>query len=83
MVEAYVLATELTRSGGDHVEAFARYGARLAPSLRSKQDAAEGFGAGIRAAEQAAPAGPEYGGEVDGHAVCRESGHGQEPARRH
>jgi 2-polyprenyl-6-methoxyphenol hydroxylase-like FAD-dependent oxidoreductase len=44
MVEAYVLAAELARSGGDHVEAFARYGTRLAPFLRSKQDAARGLG---------------------------------------
>jgi 2-polyprenyl-6-methoxyphenol hydroxylase-like FAD-dependent oxidoreductase len=44
MVEAYVLAVELARSGGDHVAAFARYQARLAPLLRSKQDAARGLG---------------------------------------
>jgi 2-polyprenyl-6-methoxyphenol hydroxylase-like FAD-dependent oxidoreductase len=44
MVEAYVLAAELARAGGDHVTAFARYHARLAPLLRSKQDAARGLG---------------------------------------
>jgi 2-polyprenyl-6-methoxyphenol hydroxylase-like FAD-dependent oxidoreductase len=38
MVEAYVLAAELTASS-DHREAFARYEERLAPLLRSKQDA--------------------------------------------
>ena len=44
MVEAYVLAAELSRSDGDHVGAFARYHARLAALLRSKQDAARGLG---------------------------------------
>ena len=44
MVEAYVLAAELARSNGDHVEAFTRYHERLAPFLRSKQDAAQGLG---------------------------------------
>jgi len=44
MVEAYVLAVELARADGDHVGAFARYHARLAPLLRSKQDAATGLG---------------------------------------
>ena len=43
MVESYVLAAELARSG-DHREAFARYHRRLAPLLQSKQDAAEGLG---------------------------------------
>ena len=43
MVEAYVLAAELARSNGDHVTAFARYDERLAPFLRSKQDAAAGL----------------------------------------
>jgi 2-polyprenyl-6-methoxyphenol hydroxylase-like FAD-dependent oxidoreductase len=43
MVESYILAAELTRSS-DHSEAFARYEARLAPLLRSKQDAAVGLG---------------------------------------
>jgi 2-polyprenyl-6-methoxyphenol hydroxylase-like FAD-dependent oxidoreductase len=44
MVEAYVLAAELARADGDHVTGFARYQARLAPVLRSKQDAAMGLG---------------------------------------
>ncbi|WP_433038107.1 FAD-binding domain [Actinomycetospora sp. CA-053990] len=44
MVEAYVLAAELAGSTGDHVQAFGRYGARLAPLLRAKQDAARGLG---------------------------------------
>jgi 2-polyprenyl-6-methoxyphenol hydroxylase-like FAD-dependent oxidoreductase len=44
MVEAYVLAVELARANGDHVEAFAHYHARLAALLRSKQDAAKGLG---------------------------------------
>jgi len=45
MVEAYVLAAELARSGGDHQQAFARYHATLGPFLRSKQAAARGLGA--------------------------------------
>jgi 2-polyprenyl-6-methoxyphenol hydroxylase-like FAD-dependent oxidoreductase len=44
MIEAYVLAIELARSDGDHAVAFARYHARLARLLRSKQDAAKGLG---------------------------------------
>jgi 2-polyprenyl-6-methoxyphenol hydroxylase-like FAD-dependent oxidoreductase len=44
MVEAYVLAVEMARADGDHVAAFARYHTRLAPLLRSKQDAAKGLG---------------------------------------
>lgn len=44
MVESYVLAAELKRSGGDHVQAFARYHATLGPFLRSKQAAARGLG---------------------------------------
>ena len=44
MIEAYVLAAELARAPGDHVAAFGRYHARLAPLLRSKQDAAQGLG---------------------------------------
>jgi len=43
MVEAYTLAAELARTS-DHREAFARYEGRLAPLLRSKQDAAAGLG---------------------------------------
>jgi 2-polyprenyl-6-methoxyphenol hydroxylase-like FAD-dependent oxidoreductase len=44
MVEAYVLAAELARAGGDHARAFGRYEERLGPLLRSKQDAARGLG---------------------------------------
>lgn len=44
MIEAYVLAVELARAHGDHARAFASYGARLGPLLRSKQDAARGLG---------------------------------------
>lgn len=40
MIEAYVLATELSRAQS-HVAAFQRYEALLAPFLRSKQKAAE------------------------------------------
>jgi len=43
MVEAYTLAAELA-AADDHREAFARYEARLAPLVRSKQDAARGLG---------------------------------------
>ncbi|ACV76811.1 FAD-binding domain [Nakamurella multipartita] len=43
MVESYTLAAELARTA-DHREAFGRYQARLAPLLRSKQDAAQGLG---------------------------------------
>lgn len=43
MVEAYTLAAELARTS-DHREAFARYEERLAPLVRSKQDAAQGLG---------------------------------------
>ena len=43
MAESYILAAELTRCG-DHRKAFARYEERLAPLLRSKQDAAVGLG---------------------------------------
>ena len=39
-----MLAVELARADGDHVTAFTRYHARLAPLLRSKQDAATGLG---------------------------------------
>jgi 2-polyprenyl-6-methoxyphenol hydroxylase-like FAD-dependent oxidoreductase len=45
MVEAYELAAELHRSGGDHVAAFAGYERRLAPLVRAKQKAAVGLGA--------------------------------------
>jgi 2-polyprenyl-6-methoxyphenol hydroxylase-like FAD-dependent oxidoreductase len=43
MVESYTLAAELARCR-NHTEAFARYQQRLAPLLRSKQDAATGLG---------------------------------------
>ena len=43
MAGSYTLAAELSRSG-DHRDAFARYEERLAPMLRSKQDAALGMG---------------------------------------
>ncbi len=43
MVEAYVLAAELHRSGGDHRAAFAAYEGQLAPVVRAKQDAAIGL----------------------------------------
>lgn len=43
MVQAYTLAAELARTS-DHREAFARYQERLAPLIRSKQDAAQGLG---------------------------------------
>ncbi|MBX3099693.1 MAG: FAD-binding domain [Salinibacterium sp.] len=43
MVEGYTLAAELARTD-DHSEAFARYEARLAPLVRSKQDAAQRLG---------------------------------------
>lgn len=43
MVEAYVLAAELARTD-DYGQAFARYEERLAPLIRSKQQAAQGLG---------------------------------------
>lgn len=43
MVEGYTLAAELA-GGRNHGDAFARYQARLAPLLVSKQDAAKGLG---------------------------------------
>jgi 2-polyprenyl-6-methoxyphenol hydroxylase-like FAD-dependent oxidoreductase len=44
MIEAYVLAAELAATPDDHTAAFTRYHARLAPLLRSKQNAAKGLG---------------------------------------
>lgn len=44
MIEAYVLACELHRWGGDHRAAFAAYEERLGPLVRSKQDAAARMG---------------------------------------
>jgi 2-polyprenyl-6-methoxyphenol hydroxylase-like FAD-dependent oxidoreductase len=43
MTEAYVLAGELARAGGDHRLAFERYEARLRPFIAAKQDAATRF----------------------------------------
>ncbi|HEY4268265.1 MAG TPA: FAD-binding domain [Galbitalea sp.] len=45
MVEAYELAAELQRTGGDHVAAFAGYQRRLASLVLTKQNAAVGLGA--------------------------------------
>jgi 2-polyprenyl-6-methoxyphenol hydroxylase-like FAD-dependent oxidoreductase len=45
MIEAYVLAAELSRAKGNHVAAFARYEQTLSSFLRSKQEAAEGLAA--------------------------------------
>jgi 2-polyprenyl-6-methoxyphenol hydroxylase-like FAD-dependent oxidoreductase len=41
MTAAYVLAGELTRSGGAHVEAFERYESLLRPFITAKQSSAE------------------------------------------
>jgi 2-polyprenyl-6-methoxyphenol hydroxylase-like FAD-dependent oxidoreductase len=43
MVESYVLAAELAQADGGREQAFARYQARLAPFLHSKQAAARGL----------------------------------------
>lgn len=43
MAEAYVLAGELERSGGDHRTAFAQYEARMMPFLAGKQISAARF----------------------------------------
>ena len=43
MAEAYVLAGELVRAGGDHVRAFAAYEARLRGFVEGKQKSARGF----------------------------------------
>ncbi|MGH8194049.1 MAG: FAD-binding domain [Woeseiaceae bacterium] len=43
MAEAYVLAGELNRAGGDHHRAFARYEERLTPFLKRKQESAARF----------------------------------------
>jgi 2-polyprenyl-6-methoxyphenol hydroxylase-like FAD-dependent oxidoreductase len=43
MTEAYVLAGELARAGGDHRLAFERYEARLRSFIAAKQDAATRF----------------------------------------
>ena len=43
LTEAYVLAGELARAGGDHRAAFAAYEARLRPFIQGKQKSAEAF----------------------------------------
>ncbi|MEO8084039.1 MAG: FAD-binding domain, partial [Ardenticatenales bacterium] len=43
MAEAYVLAGELGRAGGDHAMAFERYQARMKPFLEQKQQSAAKF----------------------------------------
>jgi 2-polyprenyl-6-methoxyphenol hydroxylase-like FAD-dependent oxidoreductase len=43
MVQAYVLAHELARSGGDHRQAFLAWEQRLRPFVEAKQRAAERF----------------------------------------
>lgn len=45
MTEAYVLAGELHKAGGDPAAAFQRYEARLRPFIQVKQKAAKGFAA--------------------------------------
>ena len=45
MTEAYVLAGELKRSGGDYAAAFAAYEGRLRKFIEGKQEAAEAFAA--------------------------------------
>jgi 2-polyprenyl-6-methoxyphenol hydroxylase-like FAD-dependent oxidoreductase len=44
LVEAYCLAGELARAGGDHALAFERHERRLRPLIRGKQDVARRFG---------------------------------------
>lgn len=43
IAEAYVLAGELARSGGDYTQAFATYETRMMPFLRQKQATAKTF----------------------------------------
>ncbi|MGH3850015.1 MAG: FAD-dependent monooxygenase, partial [Pseudonocardiaceae bacterium] len=43
MVQAYVLAGELSRAGADHGEAFRRYESRLRPIVEARQRSARGF----------------------------------------
>lgn len=43
MVQAYVLAGELHRAGGDHREAFRRYEALMRPIVEARQRSARGF----------------------------------------
>ena len=53
MTEAYILAGELQRAGGNYAEAFDRYEQRLRPFVESKQKSAQHFGGTIRAEERA------------------------------
>lgn len=43
MVQAYVLAGELSRASADHLEAFRRYERRLRPIVEARQRSARGF----------------------------------------
>jgi 2-polyprenyl-6-methoxyphenol hydroxylase-like FAD-dependent oxidoreductase len=43
MVQAYVLAGELSRAGGDHREAFRRYERQIRPIVEARQRSARGF----------------------------------------
>jgi 2-polyprenyl-6-methoxyphenol hydroxylase-like FAD-dependent oxidoreductase len=43
MVQAYVLAGELSRAGADHREAFRRYERQLRPIVEARQRSARGF----------------------------------------
>ncbi|OBH63906.1 FAD-binding domain [Mycobacterium sp. E2479] len=43
MVQAYVLAGELSRAGGDHQDAFRRYERRLRPIVEARQRSARAF----------------------------------------
>lgn len=45
MVQAYVLAAELSRNGADHREAFRRYECQLRPIVEARQRSARGFAA--------------------------------------
>jgi 2-polyprenyl-6-methoxyphenol hydroxylase-like FAD-dependent oxidoreductase len=47
LAEAYVLAGELERAKGDHVQAFRSYERLLRPFLKDKQKAAEGFASSV------------------------------------
>ncbi|MGD1281000.1 FAD-binding domain [Mycobacterium seoulense] len=45
MVQAYVLAGEISAAGADHQDAFRRYEQRLRPIVEARQRSARGFGA--------------------------------------
>jgi 2-polyprenyl-6-methoxyphenol hydroxylase-like FAD-dependent oxidoreductase len=47
MAEAYMLAGELRRCGGDYGAAFARYEQRLMPFLKRKQQSAANFASSL------------------------------------